>query len=258
MAASLRTMYTVAVALMLLYAALPRVNAHAGHFHLCPDTPSGRGYVRYEIGNCTNFVSLNATANLTMTGKVTMWVYAYKNCSDAISSALEFNTVLYSNGAPLATTNTTGYAYTGTCASATKSVYLDDAPLGNTPDNMIFWYPALTTENGSLCGNAANDMIVRTVGANGQLESSPMQSVVLSTAATGPALCCDFSLFAKPAMEAITAQTAPCDVAPPSPPMASSPPRPPPTSSPGAASGLRMSALGITGAALLMAMAFLA
>lgn len=30
-------------------------HARRGHFHLCPDTPSGRNYVRYEIGSCSRY-----------------------------------------------------------------------------------------------------------------------------------------------------------------------------------------------------------
>ena len=45
--------------------------------------------------------------------QVTVWVYAYKNCSNQISSALELDTMLYQNGQPLKDYDTDGYAHVG-------------------------------------------------------------------------------------------------------------------------------------------------
>ncbi|GFR46935.1 hypothetical protein Agub_g8583 [Astrephomene gubernaculifera] len=248
-----------AFALLIVASALlaTTADAHAGHFHLCPDTPSGKNYVRIEVGNCTTFTTVNTTANLTMSGKVTMWVYAYKNCSDSLSSALEFNTVLYQNGMPLASTNTTGYAYTGTCASSTKSVYYNNASMVpvNDATNMIFWKSAVSDANGTICGNAANSFIVRAEDGMGMLEASPLQSFVLSTDATGPAVCCDLSLYPKPDLSVLTSRTQPCNVPPPpSPPVPPSPKSSPPPPSSSAGSAVRTSFWAAVGAAMLFVM----
>ncbi|PNW74836.1 hypothetical protein CHLRE_12g507800v5 [Chlamydomonas reinhardtii] len=231
------------------------IQGHAGHFHLCPDTPSGRNYVRYEIGSCSSFTTLNTTANITATGKVTVWLYAYQNCSDQLSTALEFNTVLYANGAPLSLTNTTGAAYTGLCADPNKSIYVDDASLGTSVDeNYIFWNPTLTRDNGTFCGNAANSIVARTVNSSGVLQSSPMQSFTLSTPDSGPALCCDFTLLPQPPLIAIVNQTAACYV-PPSPAPSQRPPPPPPSG--GAAASLRVAVSALFGVVLALALVWL-
>ncbi|KAG2445901.1 hypothetical protein HXX76_000505 [Chlamydomonas incerta] len=231
------------------------IQGHAGHFHLCPDTPSGRNYVRYNIGSCSSFTTLNTTANITATGKVTVWLYAYQNCSDQLSTALEFDTVLFSNGAPLSLTNTTGAAYTGQCADPNKSIYVDDLALGTSDDeNYIFWTPTLTRSNGTFCGNAANSIVARTMSPSGTLQPKPMQSFVLSTPASGPALCCDFALLPQPPLIAIINQTAAC-YAPPSP--APSPRPPPSPPAPGAAESLRVAASALFGLVLALALVVL-
>ncbi|KAG2451576.1 hypothetical protein HYH02_004174 [Chlamydomonas schloesseri] len=250
-----RSSAIVLLAAMLVIISPAAIRGHAGHFHLCPDTPSGKNYVRYEIGSCSNFATLNTTANITATGKVTVWLYAYQNCSDQLSTALEFNTVLYSNGVPLSLTNTTGAAYTGTCADPNKTVYVNDLSLGTTSgENYIFWNPTLTRSNGTFCGNAANSIVARTINSSGVLQPNPMQSFVLSTAAAGPALCCDFALVPQPPLIAIVNQTAAC-YTPPSPaPSARPPPTPP---APGAAASLRVAASAVFGVVLALALVWL-
>lgn len=259
--AAVRCLGAALLAAALIAAALPAAEAHAGHFHMYPDTPSGMNYVRYEIGNATTFVTLNATSNITMTGKVTLWLYAYKNCSNTIASALEFSTTIRQNGQLLLDYDTDGYAYTGPC-SAPGEWYKQVAAAGTNGSNLIFWKEAATNATtGEFAGNAANAFVVRSIAPDGTLETpNIIKSVIVSTPAYGNTVCADLTLYPKPTLETLLSQpgVAVCYPSPPRPPLPSPPlpplppSRPPPPPTPGAAGAARLSVASVLGLAALM------
>lgn len=74
------------------------------------------------------------------------------------------------NGQPLLDYDTDGYAYTGPC-SAPGEVYKQVAANGMNATNLIFWNEAATdAATGAFKGNAANSIIIRSVGSDGLLE----------------------------------------------------------------------------------------
>eukprot|EP00195_Chlamydomonas_chlamydogama_P003596 CAMPEP_0202922478 /NCGR_PEP_ID=MMETSP1392-20130828/77944_1 /ASSEMBLY_ACC=CAM_ASM_000868 /TAXON_ID=225041 /ORGANISM="Chlamydomonas chlamydogama, Strain SAG 11-48b" /LENGTH=282 /DNA_ID=CAMNT_0049616107 /DNA_START=116 /DNA_END=964 /DNA_ORIENTATION=+ len=205
--------------LTVLIAHLIGTNAHAGHFHKYPDTPSARNYIRQSIGSVSSWTTYNTSAyggNLSVSGSAVVWVYLYKNCTDIPSTAFEFNiTITAPNGTALALLDTSGQTFIGSCADPLIQ-YLHTPAAGADPDNMLFWTSFKTSAAGGIQGNAANGFIGRGLDANGTLEGYPMTSLVISTPQTGPLLCGDLQLLPRPPPE-FFAQGEYCDALPPPP-----------------------------------------
>lgn len=88
-----------------------------GHFHLYPDTPSGRNYIRRQIGSCArdSWVMNTTMSTMNVSGPAMLWMYLYRNCTKDVSSAVEIDILLAENGAAATNVTLKGYATTGRC-----------------------------------------------------------------------------------------------------------------------------------------------
>lgn len=72
----------------------------------------------------------------------------------------------------------------GACSSALGGdIYLQDTAAGTDPDNMIYFKGAPTSANGTLAGNLANSIIIRSKASN-TLEANGVRSFTLMVSRT--------------------------------------------------------------------------
>lgn len=192
------------VALMALLGA----DAHAGHFHVYPDTPTGRNYVRRQVGSCSinSWVSTNSTVKMNVTGPAMLWVYLNKNCTDTVSSAVELDIAVAINGSAARNVTLNGYATTGLCSASPPggAIYTQNVTNGTDAANMIWFHDAATNAtDGTLAGNAANSFFLRSK-AGGALEPNGMRSFVIMDEDDNRLACCDFTLNDKPDVSVLT------------------------------------------------------